>query len=165
MEERVGTSGVTIAAIFEVIEEMRSTGPGEKNRRFNEALIADYRASDGKRTGEIPPESVVLLTMKGAKTGIQRTVPVGVEVVDDRLLVVGSAAGIEKNRGWYYNLVANPIVTVEWQGETFRAEAFVTQGKDRDYLFSQITEVYITLQAAITHKFPVIELRRLQIAS
>jgi deazaflavin-dependent oxidoreductase (nitroreductase family) len=86
-------------------------------------------------------------------------------VVEGRLLVVASAAGIERNPGWYHNLVANPIVTVEWQGEAFRAEAIVTQGEERDRLFNQLDEVYITLQAATARQFPIIELRRLEGAS
>lgn len=164
-DEQPYTGGATVAAIFEVVEEMRSTGPGEKNQRYNDALIADYRATGGKRTGELPPASVVLITNKGAKSGIERTVPVGCEVVEGRLLVVASAAGIERNPGWYHNLVANPIVTVEWQGEAFRAEAIVTQGEERDRLFNQLDEVYITLQAATARQFPIIELRRLEGAS
>lgn len=156
------SGAATIAGVFEVVEEMRSTGPGEKNQQYNDALIADYRATDGKRAGEIPPESVVLLTMRGAKSGVERTVPVGVEIHDGRMLVVASAAGMDKNPGWYHNLVANPIVTVDWQGETFRAQAIVTRGKDRDRLLGLLNEVYITLQAATTRQFPVIELRRLE---
>ena len=149
MDEQT-SPGATIAALAEVVEEMRSNGPGEKARRFNEALIVDYRATGGKRTGELPPASIVLLTMKGAKSGIERTVPVGVEEIDGRLVVVASSAGLPKNPQWYNNIVANPVVTVEWRGDTFRAEAVVTQGEDRDYLIGKLNDVYRGYQAQTT---------------
>jgi deazaflavin-dependent oxidoreductase (nitroreductase family) len=154
--------GATIAALGEVVAEMHSSGPGEKTRRFNEALIADYRATGGKRIGELPPSSTVLITMKGARTGRERIVPVGVEVIEGRMVVVASASGIEKNPQWFHNIVANPRVTVEWQGDTFAAEAVVTEGADRDHLFSKVNEVYRNQQAQSSRTFPVIELRRLQ---
>ena len=160
MDEQT-SPGATIAALAEVVEEMRSTGPGEKARRLNEALIVDYRATGGKRTGELPPASIVLLTMKGAKSGIERTVPVGVEEIDGSLVVVASSAGLPKNPQWCNNIVANPVVTVEWRGDTFRAEAVVTQGEDRDYLIGKLNDVYRGYQAQTTRALPVIELRPL----
>jgi deazaflavin-dependent oxidoreductase (nitroreductase family) len=75
---------------------------------------------------------------------------------------VASASGIEKNPQWFHNIVANPRVTVEWQGDTFAAEAVVTEGADRDHLFSKVNEVYRNQQAQSSRTFPVIELRRLQ---
>jgi deazaflavin-dependent oxidoreductase (nitroreductase family) len=155
-------SGATIAALMEVVEEMRSTGPGEKTRRFNDAVIADLRATDGQRAGELAGGTMVLLTAKGAKTGIDRTVPMGIEEIDGRLVVVASMSGLPNNPQWFHNVVANPIVTVEWRGETFRAEAVVTEGEDREHLFAKVADVYRAHQALTSRPFPVIELRRIE---
>jgi deazaflavin-dependent oxidoreductase (nitroreductase family) len=152
-------TGATRAALQEVVEEMHASGPGEKARKFNEALIADYRATGGARTGEIPPDAVVLLTMTGAKSGITRTVPVGIEEIDGRLIVVASQSGLPKHPQWYYNIVANPTVTAEWHGEMFRARAVVLEGAERDEIFGELNETFHALQAMTTRRFPIIELR------
>jgi hypothetical protein len=46
------------------------------------ARLLPNRASGGKSMGEIPVESMVMVTMTGTRSGIVRTVPIGVEVVD-----------------------------------------------------------------------------------
>jgi deazaflavin-dependent oxidoreductase (nitroreductase family) len=160
MSDPVHNPGATVAAIKGVIEEMHSTGPGEKNRMFNEALIADYRASGGKTAGELPAAAVVIVTMTGAKTGLERVVPIGAEVIEGRLHIVASVAGLPKHPQWYHNLVAHPNVTVEYLGDTFPAEAVEIQGAERDRIFAQLNKSYHDLQAQTTRVFPVIELRR-----
>ena len=161
MVENTPGAGATLAALQEVVEEMHATGPGVKARKFNEALIADYRATGGTRTGEIPPKAIVLLTMTGAKSGSTRTVPVGIEEIDGRLIVVASQSGLPKHPQWYYNVVANPIVTAEWQGEEFRALAVVLEGAERDEIFGKLNETFHSFQAMTTRRFPIIELRRI----
>jgi deazaflavin-dependent oxidoreductase (nitroreductase family) len=140
---------------------MHSVGPGEKNRMFNDALIADYRASGGKRAGELPVASVVIVTMIGAQTGIERVVPIGAEVFEGRLVVVASVAGLPKNPQWYHNLIANPNVVVEYMGDTYEADAVEIQGSERDMIFAQLNKTYHDLQTKTTRIFPIIELRRI----
>jgi deazaflavin-dependent oxidoreductase (nitroreductase family) len=162
MNEPKQKSGPTAALLKEVIEEMHTTGkPGAKNQEYNEALIAEYRATGGRSIGHAPPNSVVLITMKGAKSGLMRTTPVGVQEIDGRLIIVASQGGLPKHPQWYHNLMANPIVTAEWQGQTFRAKPVVTEGADRERLIAQLHPVFHSLQARTTRVFPVIELRRI----
>ena len=47
-------------------------------------------------------------------------------------VAVASKGGAPTNPAWYHNLVANPVVTVEALGETFKARARVIDGK-QDY--------------------------------
>jgi len=160
MGDPVRRTGATIAAMKGVIEEMRSTGPGEKNRIFNEALIADYRASGGKSAGELPPDTIVIVTMNGAKTGLKRTVPIGAEVCEGRLFIVASMAGLPRHPLWYHNLVADPNVTVEYMGDTFAAKAVELHGAERARIFAGLNKTYHDLQNTTTRTFPVIELCR-----
>jgi deazaflavin-dependent oxidoreductase (nitroreductase family) len=161
VDEVSQSSRVTVAAMMEVVEEMRTTGTGKKAIAFNDALVAEYRASGGTRIGELPIESTVLITMKGAKTGIERTIPLGVERIEGRLLIVGSSAGQPHHPQWFHNLVANPIVTVELMGDTFRAEAVIIEGGQRDALFALVSPMFHAHQARTTRILPVIELRPL----
>ena len=58
------------------------------------------------------PLPVMLLTTTGAKTGLQRTVPLVYLSDDAGLILVASNFGGEHHPGWYHNLIANPNVEV-----------------------------------------------------
>jgi deazaflavin-dependent oxidoreductase (nitroreductase family) len=155
-------------------DEVRSgAGPGTEDwdaakshtRRFNQAFIEEYRSTGGKVPGELGEVDILLLTARGAKSGEPRTVPVGFHRIDDRLVILASMGGADKNPPWFYNVVANPEVTVELGTETFQARAQVTEGDDRDRLYGVVCErmaVFADYQARTERVIPVIELRRVQ---
>jgi hypothetical protein len=49
---------------------------------------------------------------------------------------VASIGGADHNPPWFLNVVANPDVRVELQGDTFPARATVLSGQERDRLFA-----------------------------
>jgi deazaflavin-dependent oxidoreductase (nitroreductase family) len=105
----------------------------------------------------------LIITTTGVKTGKPRAVPLGYQIVDGRLLIVASMAGAKRNPPWFYNLAKNPEVFVEKDGERFLANAVVTEGEDRTYLFQKICESEPTFgqyQARTDRVIPVIELQR-----
>ncbi len=55
----------------------------------------------------------------------------------DRLIIYASAAGRPNNPAWYYNVVANPEVTVEYGTDHFTAQAMVVSGAERDRLWAE----------------------------
>jgi deazaflavin-dependent oxidoreductase (nitroreductase family) len=61
--------------------------------------------------------SVVLMTMRGAKSGKVRKVPVMRVEHDGVYAAVASLGGAPKNPVWYYNLKADPTVQLQ-DGET-----------------------------------------------
>jgi deazaflavin-dependent oxidoreductase (nitroreductase family) len=134
-------------------------------REQNEKIIADYRANDGKSADDGLP--FVLLTTTGAKTGQQHTTPVCVREDGGDLVVAGSMGGMRKHPQWYRNLQADPELTVEYLGDTYRARAeLVPNSKDRDRLFDMLSEVIIGLygyqdRAADFRQIPVIRLVRI----
>jgi deazaflavin-dependent oxidoreductase (nitroreductase family) len=160
------------AQLDKLTDEVRSgEGPGtgdwdaakSHTRRFNAAFIEEYRRTGGKVPGELGDVDILLLTAKGAKSGEPRTVPVGFHRIDERLCILASMGGADKNPPWYYNVVANPQVTVELGGEQFAANAVVTEGDDRDYLFGVVCErmaVFADYQERTDRLIPVIELQR-----
>ena len=81
----------------------------------------------------------------------------------DRLLVIASNIGAPKHPSWYHNLVAHPDVTVEVGAETYEATAVVTQGAERQRVWSLILEGYPFFaehQAKTTREIPVVALER-----
>ncbi len=60
----------------------------------------------------------------------------------ERYVVTAGNGGARANPDWYYNLLANPEVTVEIGGEAFGATAVVVTGAERDELFRQFAAGY-----------------------
>ena len=79
---------------------------------------------------------MLLLTTTGAKSRQPRLVPVGYSRDGDGYVIVASKGGSPTHPGWYHNLLANPVVTVEVGRGTFEARARVTEGAERDRLFA-----------------------------
>jgi len=105
---------------------------------FTQQLIADMRAHAGQiTTGPMAGRPLMLLTTRGAKTGLERTAIVTYTRDGDRYVIAASKSGAPTNPAWFYNLQANPVVSVEAGGETFKARATVARGAERDRLWDQ----------------------------
>jgi len=77
-----------------------------------------------------PPFPMLLLTTTGARTGQPVTVPLGFAADEQgRVFVVASKAGSPSHPAWFYNLRANPAVTVELGDKSFEARAVVMAGE------------------------------------
>jgi deazaflavin-dependent oxidoreductase (nitroreductase family) len=105
----------------------------------NRKLIEEFRADGGKSMGDRP---LLLLTTTGRRTGRERTSPMMYVPQKDRYLVIASNNGAPSDPEWYRNLVADPSVTVELPGETFRARATPLEGDDYDRSWAGIQEKF-----------------------
>ena len=56
-------------------------------------------------------------------------------------MIFASKAGAPTHPDWYHNLLANPQVTVEVEGDTFEATADVLEGEERDRIFDAQAEL------------------------
>jgi deazaflavin-dependent oxidoreductase (nitroreductase family) len=79
----------------------------------------------------------MILMTTGAKTGKPRTAIVTYSRDADRYVIAGAKGGAPTHPAWYLNLVADPTVTVEAEGETFPARARVTEGDERARLWDR----------------------------
>jgi deazaflavin-dependent oxidoreductase (nitroreductase family) len=130
---------------------------------YNRQLIEEFRANRGKSGGPMEGRPLLLLTTTGAKSGQLRTTPMMYIPDGDRLLVIASNAGASIHPDWYRNLVAYPEVTVEVGNEIFEAIAVVTEGQERQRLWTRVIELYpffANYQAKVTRQIPVIVLER-----
>ena len=130
---------------------------------FNQSVISEFRANQGKVGGQLANMPVLLLTMTGAKSGRALTRPLVYTTDGDRLVVIASFAGAPHNPAWYHNLVANPVATVELGSERFRVRAAVTAGEERQRLFNCQAEqmpIFAEYQQKTTRQIPVLVLTR-----
>ena len=119
--------------------------------------VVECRDSDGTLSfrDHCPPNE--------AKTGEKRSVPLAYQVIDGRLVIIASMGGSHRNPPWFHNLVKNPKVMVEKDGESFMTSAVVTEGEDRNYLYQKVCEVlpaFNDYQARTSRVIPVVELKR-----
>jgi deazaflavin-dependent oxidoreductase (nitroreductase family) len=134
-----------------------------EQNNYNRQLIEEFRASRSKAGGPFEGRPLLLFTTTGARSGQLRTTPMMYIPDGDRLLVIASNVGAATHPDWYHNLVAHPQVTVEVGTESFEATAIVTEGVERQRLWSKIVELYPFFaehQAKTTRKIPVIALSR-----
>jgi deazaflavin-dependent oxidoreductase (nitroreductase family) len=104
------------------------------------------RRSGGKRslTTWLTGMPVVELTTTGARSGQPRTMPI-VGVPDgDRLVLVASNYGQERNPAWYYNLKANPRCSIAFRGQQQDMRAYEAEGTERQRLWELDLTVYPT---------------------
>jgi deazaflavin-dependent oxidoreductase (nitroreductase family) len=126
---------------------------------YNQSIIREFRENEGV-VAQLP-FPIMLLTTTGARTGKRTTTPVGFGVDGDRVYVVGSKAGGPSNPAWFYNLRANPSVTVELGGESYQAQAVIAQGADRDRLYGLIAAqvpAFAEYEKNTDRTFPVVVL-------
>ncbi len=137
------------------------SGPSNYSN-YNQTIIETFRANGGKVPGW---DRLLLLTTTGAKTGVQRTNPIAYSTDGDHLVIAASKGGAPTNPSWYSNLLANPIVTVELDGERFQARAtVVTDQAERDRLYAHHAELmpgFADYEKKTTRKIPVVLLQRI----
>jgi deazaflavin-dependent oxidoreductase (nitroreductase family) len=105
---------------------------------FNERNIAEFRANNGKVGGHFANTTLLLLHTTGARTGKERVKPLVTFKDGDRLVIVASKGGAPSNPDWYYNILANPIVGVEYGVEQFQARATVVDEPERTRLYERM---------------------------
>lgn len=131
---------------------------------FNQTVITEFRANGGKVGGMFANAPLLLLTTIGAKSGQPRTTPLAYTTDGDHFIVIASKAGAPTNPDWYYNLLANPVVTVEIGNERFQARAAVAEGQEHERLYAQMGErlpQFLEYQQNTSRQIPVVALDRI----
>ena len=104
---------------------------------FEDGLIADMRANDGRVTsGPLTGHPLLVLYSTGARSGEPRRSILTYSRDGEDYVVAGTAGGSTSTPGWVHNVAANPEVTVEVGNRTYRAGARVDEG-ERERLWDQ----------------------------
>ena len=132
-------------------------------QEFNKSIIDEFRKNDGIVGGQFAGARLLLLSTTGAKTGLARVNPLAYIADGDRHVIIASYAGAPNNPPWYYNLLANPEVSVEVGSERFTARTEVLNEPERTELFARMVEmmpVFSEYQSKTTRVIPVVALTR-----
>ncbi len=132
---------------------------------WNKAIIAEFRANSGKVGGQFAGKPLALLHTVGAKSGQPRINPVACMKDGDHYFIIASKGGAPENPDWYYNVVANRLVTIEYGTETFKAQATVATEPERTRLYNKMAAerpTFAEYERKTTRKIPVIILTRVE---
>lgn len=133
---------------------------------FNNGIVDEFRANDGKVGGQFAGANLLLLTATGAKSGKKRTSPLAYFRIDGKLIIIGSFAGAPVSPAWVHNLRANPAAHVELGGpqgvQAFDVTARELPTAERDELFEKVAAAapgFAEYQSKTTRVIPLFELQ------
>ena len=130
---------------------------------YNRKIIDEFRANNGILGGDFADMPLLILTNKGAKSGLIRENPLAYTRDNDRYIVIASFAGATFSPPWYHNVVAHPEVTLEVGSEKFTARAEVVKEPERTALYEAMAEkmpVFTEYQNKTSRVIPVLALTR-----
>ena|SRR5215471_7364087 len=107
----------------------------------NIGIVDEFRGNEGRVGGRFEGKTLLLLHNKGAKSGQERINPVAYVMDGDRYIVIASKGGAPTNPDWYYNLLANPLVTIEVGTKTLQARASVAEEPERSRLYNKMVDM------------------------
>jgi len=128
---------------------------------WNANVIDEFRANDGKVGGWFEDKPLLILHTTGARSGLERLNPLVYRQEGERVFIFASKGGSHSHPDWYYNLKANPTVSVEIGAGTFSAAAGEVVGDERDAIYARhaaAIENFAEYQAGTDRTIPVIEL-------
>jgi deazaflavin-dependent oxidoreductase (nitroreductase family) len=129
---------------------------------FNKSIIDEFRANDGKVTGQFANANLLLLTTTGAKSGHSRVSPLAYFRIDGKLIIIGSFAGAPVSPAWVHNLRANPGAHVEVGTDSFDVTARELPAAQRDELFDKVAAAapgFAEYQSKTSRVIPLFELQ------
>ena len=118
-----------------------------------------YRLTNGIIGGRFPGATILLLTTIGRKSGQPRTTPLRYLRQGEDYMIVASNWGQGKFPAWFYNIQANPAVTMQVMSKRLSAQAEVAPQQQQAALYRQFIEAdkqFAHYQETANRSIPVI---------
>lgn len=106
--------------------------------KANHLAVGLYRRSGGKIGGRAKGVPILLITVRGGRTGRERTVPVVYFDLDGGYLVCGSAGGMAREPQWFRNLRRADHAVVQIGSETHPVAVRVPESDERDRIWREV---------------------------
>jgi deazaflavin-dependent oxidoreductase (nitroreductase family) len=105
---------------------------------FNQQVIADFRANEGRVGGPFEGAPMVLVHHVGRKSGKEFTTPLVYLPADDgSVYIFASKAGAPVDPEWYHNLVAAGQATIEVGADSYPVTVTELTGDERDRVYAE----------------------------
>lgn len=120
------------------MSEQAELSPTEWVREQTEKILAQG-TTDGV---EVLDRPIVLFTTTGAQSGKKRYVPLMRVEEDGRYAMVASKGGDPKHPSWYFNVKADPSVTVQDGDKVFSGTARELADAEREHWWTLAVAAY-----------------------
>ncbi len=122
--------------------------------------VAEYEASNGTRANTLRDTGIPIIVMGtiGHKSGLVRKVPLMRVEHEGEYAIIASKGGAPANPGWFYNLEADPNITMQDGPEPWDAVVRRVEGDERATWFQRGIDVfppYAEYQAKTDREIPV----------
>jgi deazaflavin-dependent oxidoreductase (nitroreductase family) len=120
--------------------------------------VEEYESSGGTQGTTLRGMPVVLLTLKGARSGKVRKIPLMRVEHDGHYAAVASIGGAPKNPVWYYNLSAHPNITLQDGPATYELVAREVTGPEKEQWWERAVAAfpdYANYQAKTSRVIPL----------
>jgi deazaflavin-dependent oxidoreductase (nitroreductase family) len=107
---------------------------------WNQRVIAEFRANEGRVGGNFEGAPMVLVHHVGRKSGNEYVTPLVYlpsEGDDDSIYIFASKGGAPTHPDWYGNLTAAGKATIEVLGRTYQATVTELSGEERDRVYAE----------------------------
>jgi deazaflavin-dependent oxidoreductase (nitroreductase family) len=107
---------------------------------WNQGVIAEFRANEGRVGGPFEGATMVLLHHVGRKSGKEYVTPLVYlpgDGDDDSIYIFASKGGAPVNPDWYGNLIAAGEATIEVGTSTYPATVTELSGDERDRVYAE----------------------------
>ena len=105
--------------------------------------VALYESSGGREGTTLRGMPVILVTHRGRRTGAIRKTPLMRVADGDRYVLIASKGGAPEHPVWYYNLLADPDVTIRDGERVVQMRArLVEEPEERARLWARAAEAY-----------------------
>jgi deazaflavin-dependent oxidoreductase (nitroreductase family) len=123
---------------------MASTASKDRTARIVAVIHTNvFKATKGRLLGKFFGMPALMLTTTGRKSGQKRSTMLTAPVVEgDKVVLVASYGGDDRDPAWYRNLVANPEVEVLMGGRNRVMQARVATDDEKAELWPRIVESY-----------------------
>jgi deazaflavin-dependent oxidoreductase (nitroreductase family) len=127
--------------------ESQSKPPGKPAPRWilktlTKVHVFLHRLAGGRAFNSLGGDPVCFVTMTGAKSGREITIPLIYVPKGEGVLLVASQTGRPNNPAWYYNLVKNPDIVVRYCAQTMELRARLADSAEKDALWPLCDEHY-----------------------
>ncbi len=107
---------------------------------WNQKVIAEFRANEGRVGGGFAGAPMVLVHHVGRKSGKEYVIPLVYlpgDSDDDSIYIFASKGGAPVNPDWYGNLIAAGKATIEVGTSTYPATVTELSGDERDRVYAE----------------------------
>ncbi len=111
-------------------------------KTFTRINVVVYKLSGGRLMNKLAGMPIVLVTMKGAKSGRTITIPLMHVPHEKGFILVASQGGAPKHPAWYHNLVKNPKIEITHAGRTQKLTARRVDEEEKATLWPTCIEYY-----------------------